>query len=118
MGHLYYGTETLPVELPDRMLAHVKVVIATKLRRGESFMLTCTRDGDVGSTSLWMQPAIPLRFVFDSPEIETLDGQYLQELAHAANSSRGLRCCAAEGPFTELRQPPVHVVFRPRGMGL
>lgn len=90
MAYLYYGAEILPVQLPDRVLAHAKVVIATKLRRGESFMLSWTHPGDVGTTSLWIQPSIPLRFVFDSAEPETLDGAYLQELAHAANSSRGI----------------------------
>ncbi len=96
MAHLYYGTESLPVELPDRVLAHVKVVIATKLRRGESFMLSWEHPGDVGATSIWMQPSIPLRFVFDSAEPESLDGAYLQQLAHTANSSRGLVLSWAE----------------------
>ncbi len=90
MAYLYYGPEILPVEMPDRMLAHVKVVIATKLRRGESFMLTWRHPGDAGVTSIWLQPSIPLRFVFDIAETETLDGDYLQTLARAANSSKGL----------------------------
>ena len=90
MAYLFYGTENLPVELPDRVLAHAKVVIATKLRRSESFLLTLGHPRDGGTTSLWIQPSIPLRFVFDSAEPESLDGEYLQELAHAANSSRGL----------------------------
>ena len=91
MAYLYYGPEILPVEMPDRVLAHVKVVIATKLRRNESFMLTWRHPGDDGVTSIWLQPSIPLRFVFDSVEkTEALDGEYLQTLARAANSSRGL----------------------------
>ncbi len=90
MAYLYYGPEILPVEMPDRLLAHVKVVIATKLRRGESFMLTYTHPADAGVTSIWLQPSIPLRFVFDVAETEALDGQYLQTLVRAANSSRGL----------------------------
>ena len=90
MAYLYYGAESLPVELPDRVLAHVRAVIATKLRRGECFMLTWTNPNDIGTTSVWMQPSIPLRFVFDSPETDLLDGEYLNELARAANSSRGI----------------------------
>jgi hypothetical protein len=76
--------------MPDRMLAHVKVVIATKLRRGESFMLTYTNPAEGGETSIWLQPSIPLRFVFDTANTEALDGEYLQTLARAANSSKGL----------------------------
>lgn len=92
MAHLYYGAETRPAEIPDRVLAHVKVVAATKLRRGESFLLTWrhgTGEGE-GRTSLWMQPSIPLRFVFDHGEPETLDAEYLRALANEATSSRGI----------------------------
>ena len=98
MAYLYYGTESLPLELPDRVLTHVKVVIATKLRRGESFMLTWEHAGDIGATSLWMQPSIPLRFVFDVAEAESLDSEYLHELARAANSSRGLVISSVQEP--------------------
>ncbi len=91
MAQLYYGADRRPVEIPDRVLAHVKVVAATKLRRGESFMLTWRHDGEAGGrTSLWMQPSIPLRFVFDAAEPETLDAEYLRELANEATSSRGI----------------------------
>jgi hypothetical protein len=37
-----------------------------------------------------MQPAIPLRFVFDDPEPEKLDPDYLHILANAANTSSGV----------------------------
>ena len=39
MGNLYYGTAPEPIRVPDRLLSHLKVVAATKLRRGESFTL-------------------------------------------------------------------------------
>jgi hypothetical protein len=92
MAHLYYGSETGPAEIPDRILAHVKVVVTTKLRRGESFLLTwrhCDADAP-GRTSIWMQPSIPLRFVFANPDPEPLDGEYLRDLANQANSSGGI----------------------------
>jgi hypothetical protein len=92
MAQLYYGAETRPAEIPDHVLAHVKVLAATKLRRGESFMLTWRHGEDParGRTSVWMQPSIPLRFVFDGPEPETLDREYLRTLAEEAMSSRGV----------------------------
>ncbi|MFE5407849.1 hypothetical protein [Microbacterium sp. NPDC056569] len=92
MAHLYYGADARPAEIPDHVLAHVKVVAATKLRRGESFLLTWRHGGEEaeGRTSLWMQPSIPLRFVFDTPEPETLDAEYLRTLANEAASSRGI----------------------------
>lgn len=92
MAHLYYGADAEPAEIPDHVLAHVKVVAATKLRRGESFMLSWRHsdDGPEGRTSLWMQPSIPLRFVFDNPEPEKLDQEYLRALANEATTSRGI----------------------------
>jgi hypothetical protein len=92
VAYLYYGTEVLPAEIPDRVLAHVKIVIATKLRRNESFMLSWRHPvgSPEGRTSIWMQPSIPLRFVFDSAEPEAIDHEYLKDLANAANSNQGL----------------------------
>ena len=91
-----------------------KVVIATKLRRSESFTLSW-RHSDAtagGRTTLWMQPSIPLRFVFESPEPETLDPELLRDLAAKANSSAGLSLSwddeAATAPDSApLRPQPV-----------
>lgn len=92
MAQLYYGAETRPAEIPDHVLAHIKVLAATKLRRGESFMLTWPNGEDPaqGRTSVWMQPSIPLRFVFDGPEPDSLDREYLRTLADEAMSGRGI----------------------------
>ncbi|CAH0236231.1 hypothetical protein [Microbacterium sp. Bi128] len=91
MGSLYYGTATDPIRIPDRLLSHLKVVTATKLRRSESFTLSWTHvDGSPGRSTLWLQPAIPLRFVFDSAEPEQLNAQILKDMADMANSSAGL----------------------------
>src|SRR6187431_2683194 len=92
VGLLYYGFESQPAEMPDRILAHLKLVATTKLRRGESFTLTWRHAEGMpeGRTSIWMQPSIPLRFVFATAEPEQLDPDYLQELAISANSANGL----------------------------
>lgn len=87
MGHLYYGGTTNPIEVPDRLLAHVKVVIATKLRRGESFTMSWR---DENRSTIWLQPAIELRFVFSSAESETLDPALLQQLANEAATAAGM----------------------------
>ncbi|WP_295824887.1 hypothetical protein [uncultured Microbacterium sp.] len=92
MGSLFYGYSPSPICIPDRVLAHVKVVMATKLRRGESFTLSWRHPSGepAGRSTLWIQPSIPLRFVFESTEPEALDPVLLQSLANAANSSSGL----------------------------
>ena len=40
MGTLYYADQA--IEMDDRTLAHLKVAVVTKLRRGESFTLSWT----------------------------------------------------------------------------
>lgn len=91
MARLYYGTDASPVTFPDRLLAYVKVITATKLRRNESFTLTWTGDPDTaGRSAIWLHPSIPMRFVFTSAEPEQLVGEYLRALADQANASAGL----------------------------
>lgn len=92
MGSLFYGGETTPIDIPDRVLAHIKVIIATKLRRGESFTLSWRHPAGepVGRSTIWIQPSIPLRFVFESPEPEMLDAEMLKQLAVEASSTAGL----------------------------
>ncbi|MFN3948030.1 hypothetical protein [Microbacterium sp.] len=91
MATLYYGSDTAPIALPDRLLGYIKVITSTKLRRGESFTFTWTGSDDEGGRStIWLQPAIPLRFVFTSPEPEQLVGEYLRALADQANAASGL----------------------------
>lgn len=92
MGHLYYGNTAEPIEIPDRLLAHLKIVVATKLRRSESFTLSWRHPEDIpgGRSTIWMQPSIPLRFVFHSESDGALDRELLARLAAASNTSNGL----------------------------
>ncbi len=91
MGQLYYGNSDTRIGVPDRLLAHLKVVISTKLRRNESFMLSWTDgSGTTGRSSIWLQPAIPLRFVFDTAEMEVLNPHTVRDMANSASSSAGL----------------------------
>jgi hypothetical protein len=92
MGTIYYGGTSTPIEIDDRALAHLKVVIATKLRRGESFTLSWRHPDDQprGRSTVWLHPSIPLRFVFDDPEPPVLDRDWIERLATSANSSGGI----------------------------
>jgi len=99
MGHLHYGYESDPLIIPDRVLAHLRVVATTKLRRQESFPLTWVHpDGaEGGRTTLWMHAAIPMRFVFDGAEPEDIDRELLQLLGDEANSANGIVIDGREG---------------------
>lgn len=98
MGVLYYGGSTSPIRIEDRALAHLKFVITTKLRRGESFTMSWPHRDDepAGRSSIWLHPAVPLRFVFEEPVGPELDRRYLANLAAAANSSGGIRLTAEQ----------------------
>ncbi len=96
MGTIYYGGDASAIDIEDRALAHLKVVIATKLRRGESFTLTWRHPDDQprGRSTVWLSPSIPLRFVFDDPEPAVLSREWMEELAQSANSSGGIMLVA------------------------
>ena len=96
VGTIYYGDGASPIHIEDRTLAHLKVVIATKLRRGESFTLSWRHpDGEAaGRSTIWLHPSIPLRFVFDDPEPTTLSREWVEELANSASSSGGIMVVA------------------------
>lgn len=92
MGTIYYGGSATPIHIEDRALAHLKVVVATKLRRGESFTVSWRHPAGEprGRSTIWLHPSIPLRFVFDDPEPAELSREWIEELAQSANSSGGI----------------------------
>lgn len=92
MGNLYYGDGAEPIQIEDRALAHLKVVISTKLRRNESFTLSWRHpDGEPsGRSTIWLHPSIPLRFVFENGETPDLSRAWIETLAHSASSSGGI----------------------------
>jgi hypothetical protein len=96
VGTIYYGGSATPIHVDDRALAHLKVVIATKLRRSESFTVSWRHPEDQprGRSTIWLHPSIPLRFVFDDPEPTELSREWIEELANSANSSGGITLVA------------------------
>ena len=91
MGTIQYGNGD-EIHIEDRALAHLKIVIATKLRRNESFTLSWRHpDGEpVGRSTIWLHPSIPLRFTFTTPEAPELNARWIQDLMQSASSSGGI----------------------------
>ena len=98
MGTIYYGASGSPIHIEDRALAHVKVVMATKLRRGESFTLSWRHSEDEpgGRSTVWIHPSIPLRFVFEGAEPQELNRELIEALASSVNSSGGIHLSSEE----------------------
>jgi hypothetical protein len=90
MGRLHYGQDEYSADFDDPTLAHLQMIIAAKLRRQESFMMTWERES-IGRTSLWMHAAIPLRFEFDQTEPVPLNRAWIEVLNSSANGVAGLR---------------------------
>jgi len=92
MGTLYYGAQRVPVEVEDRLLAHLKAVILVKLRRQESFALNIRESADAGSGrhTLWIHPALDLHFQFLGSRPPALDRELLSDLEQQASSARGI----------------------------
>ena len=92
VGTLYYGDSGTPIGIEDRALAHLKIAITTKLRRGESFTLSWKHPDEQprGRSTLWLHPSIPLRFVFDEPEAPELSRSWIEDLMRSANSTGGI----------------------------
>ncbi|PVE95600.1 hypothetical protein [Microbacterium sp. TPD7012] len=93
MGSLIYGGGDDAIHIEDRALAHLKVVIATKLRRNESFTLSWRHpeEDPAGRSTIWLHPSIPLRFTFEEPETPQLNMRWIEDLMHSANSSGGIQ---------------------------
>lgn len=92
VGTLYYGGSATPIHIDDLALAHLKVVIASKLRRHESFTVSWTHSENQhpGRSTIWLHPSIPLRFVFEEPESPVLSREWLEDLANSAHASGGI----------------------------
>ena len=87
MGLLHYGNDAATIEFDDRALVHLKLVIMGKLRRGECFTLSWSRGlaGGGGRETLWLAPAIPLRFTHATQNIGSINRDWLRLLTESAN---------------------------------
>lgn len=91
MGTLYYG-HRFAITVDDRTLSHLKIVITSKLRRREGFLLSWTEpvQGGSGRASVWLHAECDLLYRFDGNTSPELDRQLLDEMAQATAGSTGL----------------------------
>ncbi|PZQ88091.1 MAG: hypothetical protein DI534_11485 [Leifsonia xyli] len=94
MGTLYYADQA--IEMDDRTLAHLKVAVVTKLRRGESFTLSWAHaeNHPSGRTTIWMHASIPLRFEFEEAQAPQLRREWIEEILRSANTTGGIQLTA------------------------
>ena len=87
MGQFLYD-QGRAIEVDDRTLAHLQVVMINKLRRREHFAITVP-DGD-RMHCMWVSPQTPMQFVYSGNRRPVLNRLWLEQLAEAANSVNGL----------------------------
>lgn len=102
MGTLYYGAARTAVQIDDRILAHLKVLTGSKLRRNEPFLLSWQEsagDGH-GRSSIWLHPDVDLIYRFDGNRPPELDSALLEQMSDEAISPTGVHIEAAMPRFS------------------
>ena len=90
MGTFIYDTLANSVEVDDRTLAHLRIVIMNKLRRSEPFMFDVEmRDGS-GRRAFWVSTSVPLQFRFYANRQPWINRTWIEQLMSAASGPNGL----------------------------
>jgi hypothetical protein len=90
MGQLHYGDSVH--QLDDRVLAHLQLVISTKLRRHEKFFAGWVKPVEAGGgrESFWVDNGVPIHFVYTLPVMPRLNPLWLEEMLLSAGTAEGL----------------------------
>lgn len=94
------------VEIEDRALTHVQLVITAKLRRGEPFPFTWREDVSIGGgrTMVWIHPGSNLVFKYYGSRTPPVNRAWIDALAFTANSPSGLYMVPEPAEGTRLEQ--------------
>ncbi|WP_285114536.1 hypothetical protein [Leifsonia sp. fls2-241-R2A-40a] len=98
MAVLSYGGADY--DFSDRTLAHLQVVITSKLRRRESFALSWIREDDGGRETIWVDNGFPIRFRYDEGAIAPLNREWLEVLMDGTHRPNGLLLTPEPGQST------------------
>jgi len=92
VGRFIYEGES-KVEIEDRALMHIQLVITAKLRRGEPFSFTWRDDVNSGGgrTTVWVHGGSALVFKYHGSRQPAVNREWIEALAFTANSPTGLQ---------------------------
>ena len=90
MGRFIYDTTGNSVDIEDRTLAHLRIVIMNKLRRAECFMFDVEMGDGSGRRSFWMSPSVPIQFHFFGSRTPRINREWVEELMLIASGPNGL----------------------------
>ncbi|WP_144877410.1 ATP-dependent DNA ligase [Microbacterium sp. 1.5R] len=80
------------VEIEDRALTHIQLVMTAKLRRGEPFPFSWREDSSVGGgrTTVWIHPGSAIVFKYFGSRSPAVNRTWVEALAFTANSPTGM----------------------------
>jgi hypothetical protein len=90
MGRFIYDTIGNAIDIEDRTLAHLRIVMMNKLRRGESFMFDVEVGDGTGRRSFWMHASVPMQFHFYGSRPPRINRAWVDEMMIAASGPHGL----------------------------
>lgn len=113
MGKFIYDS-TGKVDVEDRLLAHLQIVMVGKVRRGESFTFTWKDDMSTGGgrTSVYIHPHASLQFKYHGSRQPQINPAWIHALTYTANSSRGLYIVREPDAVTDCSTTPIAAVPR------
>jgi hypothetical protein len=110
MGRLIYGARGLHIEMDDRLLAHLQVVVVSKVRRNEGFVLSWSETASEGSgrRSIWVHPYLELLFEYAGSRRIELDPKLAEDMIAKAGTNSGLDIAeSGHNPKTASKVTPV-----------
>src|SRR6187431_976776 len=107
MGRFIYGATSESVEIDDRALAHLRIVVMNKLRRSEAFMFDVEVGDGSGRRSFWIHPSVPIQFHFFGSRQPRINRTWVEELMLAASGPSGLTILPEPSQDEEPAQPEV-----------
>ncbi|MEU1971600.1 ATP-dependent DNA ligase [Microbacterium sp. NPDC019599] len=90
MGRFIYGNAGDAVEIEDRTLAHLRIVVMNKLRRSEGFMFDVEIGDGSGRRSFWISPSASVQFHFFGSRQPRINRLWVEELMQSASGPNGL----------------------------
>jgi hypothetical protein len=90
MGRFIYDTIENSIDIDDRTLAHLRIVVMNKLRRSDSFMFDVDHADGSGRRSYWMHAGVPIQFQFFGSRQPRINRAWIEELMDAASGPNGL----------------------------
>jgi hypothetical protein len=101
MGRFIYEGSTR-VDIEDRALSHLQLVITAKLRRAEPFTFSWRVDQSIGGgrTTVWLHPGTSLVYRFLGSRQPSINRRWVDALAFAANTPTGLYLVAEPDEFS------------------